>query len=129
MLIDKNIPNSARIFGWILIAAGTFFAYVYMFKPSLSFPEIILDTQSAKFGLWSTGVRIISSVIGIYIALRLNSALLLAIMLATRIVIEIGDVLVGFAVYKVPNINTLTLLILASIEIYFLLKLYKHLKS
>jgi hypothetical protein len=129
MFNDKEIPKSAQIFGWILVLAGSFFAYVYMFQPALSFPNIILDTASAKFGLWSTGVRILGSVIGIVIALRLNSSALLALMLITRVFIELGDVLVGFAVYKAPNINTFTLCALAAIEFYFVLKLYRGIRK
>lgn len=123
--LGPSIPFSAKVFGWILVLAGTFFAYVYMVMPGSFFPGIMIETFSEKFGLYSTGVRILGSVIGIVIALLLNSAALLAIMLATRIFIELGDVVVGLVLNGGPDANTLTLTILAALEIYFLLKLIK----
>lgn len=122
------IPRSAKIFGWILVLAGTFFAYVYMVMPGNFFPGVVIETFSEKFGLYSTGVRILGSVIGIIIALLLNSAALLALMLATRIFIELGDVIVGFAVNGGPDANTVSLSVLAALEIYFLVKLVKSVR-
>lgn len=123
--LRQSIPFSAKIFGWILVLAGTFFAYVYMAMPGNFFPGVVIETFSEKFGLYSTGVRILGSVAGIIIALLLNSAALLALMLATRIFIELGDVVVGLVVNGGPDANTVTLSILAALEIYFLLKLVK----
>lgn len=122
------IPRSAKIFGWILVLAGTFFAYVYMVMPGNFFPGVVIETFSEKFGLYSTGVRILGSVIGIIIALLLNSAALLALMLATRIFIELGDVIVGLAVNGGPDANTVSLSVLAALEIYFLVKLVKSVR-
>ena len=119
------IPLSAKVFGWVLVLAGTFFAYVYMVMPGSFFHGIVLETLSEKFGLYSTGVRILGSVLGIIIALVLNSAALLALMLATRAFIELGDVVVGLIVNGAPDANTLTLTILAAVEIYFVFKLSK----
>ena len=92
------IPRSAQIFGWILVMAGLFFGYIYMFQPGSFFPGVAITSYSEQFGLYSTGVRILGAVLGIAIALILNSAALLALMLATRIFIEVGDVFVGLVV-------------------------------
>ena len=122
--LQPAIPRSARIFGWILVLAGCFFAYVYTVTPGSFFPGVSISSYSEQFGLYSTGVRILGAVVGILIALALNSAALLALMLATRIFIEVGDVFVGLLInHGVPDTNTFTLLGLAALELYFLVKL------
>jgi hypothetical protein len=128
--LSPSIPKSAYIFGWILVFAGLFFAYIYMFSPATFFPDISIVSISEQFGLYSTGVRILGSVLGIFIALYFNSALLLVLMLVTRVFIEIGDVVVGLKIHNgSPDINTVTLTILAAIEIFFVVKLLKHLRG
>ena len=127
--LGPTIPRSATIFGWILVIAGSFFAYVYMFNPSLSFPGVTIGTYSEQFGLYSTGVRILGSVLGIVIALLLNSAALLALMLATRVFIEFGDVIVGLVINNgAVDANTFTLTALAGIELFFVIKLVRTLR-
>lgn len=123
-----GIPASAKVFGWILVLAGLFFAYVYTQTPGSFFPGVSITGYSEKFGLYSTGVRILGSVLGIAIALLLNSAALLALMLATRIFIEIGDVIVGLIINGAPDTNTFTLTALAAIEVLFVLLLLRALK-
>jgi hypothetical protein len=123
-LLQPEIPMSVKIFGWILTVAGLFFAYVYMITPGTFFPGVTISTFSEAFGLYSTGVRVLGSVLGIVIALVLNSAALLALMLATRIFIELGDVVTGLVVNNgSPDANTFTLLILAAVELFFLVRL------
>ncbi len=122
-----KIPRPAMIFGWVLVIAGIFFAYVYMAAPGAFFPGVVIETFSEKFGLYSTSVRILGSVAGIIIALALNSAILLALMLATRVFIELGDVIVGLALNRAPDTNTVTLSALAAVEIYFIFRIWKTL--
>ena len=124
-----TIPLPAKVFGWILVAAGCFFAYVYMVMPGAFFPGVSVTTFSEQFGLYSTGVRILGSVLGIIIALLLNSAALLALMLATRIFIELGDVTVGLVLNGAPDANTWTLLALATVEIIVLVSLLRVLRK
>jgi hypothetical protein len=113
-VLRPEIPKPAKIFGWILVIAGCFFAYVYMVSP----------------GLYSTGVRILGSVLGIVLALVLNSSALLALMLATRVFIELGDVIVGLVINNgVPDTNTATLTILAAVEIFFIVLLARHINN
>ena len=120
------IPFPAKVFGWILVLAGAFFAYVYMAVPGSFFPGVEIRTFSEQFGLYSTGVRILGSVFGIIVALLINSAALLALMLATRVFIELGDVAVGLILNNgAPDANTLTLTALAAIEIYFIIMLVR----
>ena len=126
--LSPEVPLRAKVFGWVLVLAGCFFAYVYMFAPAGFFPGVTVETFSEKFGLYSTGVRILGSVIGILAALLLNSAALLAIMLFTRIFIELGDVVVGLVLNGGPDANTFTLLALASAEVYMLVYLIGHLR-
>jgi hypothetical protein len=127
--LGPKIPFSAKIFGWILVLAGIFFAYVFMFMPGNFFPGVEIGTFSEKFGLYSTGVRVLGSVLGIIVALVLNSAALLALMLATRVFIELGDVLVGLFLNGGPDTNTVTLTALAAVEIYFVLKLVRMVRA
>lgn len=121
--LSTPIPTRARVFGWLLAAAGLFFAYVYMVTPGAFFPGVTVETFAERFGLYSTGVRILGSVVGIIIALVLNSAALLALMLATRIFIELGDLVVGLVLNGGPDANTVTLFALAAVELYMLLHL------
>jgi hypothetical protein len=120
IMLDVPIPQRAKVFGWILVLAGSFFAYVYAVMPGAFFPGVALDGYSAEFGLYSTTVRILGSVLGIVIALMLNSAALLALMLATRIFIELGDVMIGLLLNGGPDANTFTLTTLAAVEAYML---------
>lgn len=110
------IPKAVRVFIWILLAAGLFFAYVYTFNPALGFPGTQLSSYSEKFAFASTGIRVLGSVVGLAIALYLNSAPLMALMLATRIVIELGDVVIALTIGgSVSNIVSLSAL--AAVEI------------
>lgn len=126
--LQPGIPTSAKVFGWILVLAGLFFAYVYTQAPGSFFPGVSITNYSEKFGLYSTGVRILGSVFGIAVALLLNSAALLALMLATRVFIELGDVVVGLIINGAPDANTVTLTALAAVEVFFILLLLRTLK-
>lgn len=120
------IPTSARVFGWIMVLAGSIFAYIYTVTPGTAFPGVGIASYSEQFGLYSTGVRIVAAVLGLIIALSLNSAALLALMLATRVVTESGDVVVGLVInHGVPDANTWSLSALALVEVYFTMKLVR----
>ena len=129
-LLQPTIPTIPKVFGWILVLAGSFFAYIYMFNPGTFFPGVTIGTYSEQFGLYSTGVRILAAVLGIIIALYLNSAALLAVMLVMRVFVELGDVMVGLVVNQgSPDTNTVTLLILAAVEIFMIALLFKVLRK
>ena len=116
-IMRPAIPLPAKVFGWILVLAGTFFAYVYTLNPGLSFPGVSISSYSEQFGLYSTGVRILAAVLGIVVALIMNSAALFALMLVTRIFTELGDVIVGLIINGgSPNMNTYSLVVLALVE-------------
>lgn len=123
------IPSRAKVFGWLLVLAGCFFAYVYAVTPGAFFPGATVDTFAEKFGLYSTSVRILGSVLGILLALLLNSAALLALMLLTRIFIELGDVLVGLFLNGGPDANTIALSALAAVELYMCLFLVARIRN
>lgn len=126
---QAGIPLGAKLFGWALCAAGCFFAYVYMADPGSFFPGVSASTYPEKFGLYSTGVRILGSVLGIALALLLNSPALLALMLATRIFIELGDVGVGLVLNNgSPDANTFILTALAAVEAFVLASLIRHIR-
>ena len=126
--LGPGISTSPKIFGYFMVIAGLFFAYVYMFNPGLAFPGIEIKTVSEQFGLYSTGVRVIGSVVGILLALVLDCAVMLIIMLATRVVIELGDVIVGLVIHGgAVDANTFSLTVLAAIEVFFMVKLVKSL--
>ena len=126
VVLGPAIPGRAKVFGWILVLAGTFFAFVYMLSPGTFFPGVVNTSYSAHFGLYSTSVRILAAVLGIIIALVLNSAALLALMLVLRIFTELGDVVLGLVInHGSPDANTLLLTVLALIEAYFLMTLLR----
>ena len=123
-----GIPTPVKIFTWILICAGIFFFYVYSFTPSISFPNANLDTYSAKMGFESTGVRILGSVIALFISVLANNPRWLFITLISRIFIELGDVVVGLQLDGITA-NTGALIVLAAAEIWAVLQLWKVIKS
>ncbi|MDF7818714.1 hypothetical protein P1X15_13945 [Runella sp. MFBS21] len=122
---EVGIPSSVKIFTWVLIGAGSFFFYVYTFKPSLSFPNATLETYSAQMGFASTGVRILGSVLALLVSVVANNPRWLFITLVSRVFIELGDVVVGMVLDGVTT-NTLALIILASVEIWAVLNLWKY---
>lgn len=122
-----GIPTPVKIFTWILICAGSFFFYVYTFHPSISFPNANLDTYSAKMGFASTGVRILGSVLALLISVLANNPRWLFITLISRIFIELGDVVVGLNLDGVTT-NTFSLTVLAGLEIWAVLRLWKVIK-
>lgn len=117
------IPQSVKIFSWILVCAGCFFFYVYTFNPGLSFPNAVLDSYSAKLGFASTGVRILGSVVALVISLVANDARWLFITLVSRVFIELGDVVVGLVLDGVTA-NTGALVVLAALEIWAVRRLW-----
>lgn len=124
LALQPGIPTYAKVFGWILAIAGVFFSYVYTINPGGFFPGVTISGYSEQFGLYSTGVRILGAVLGILVALILDSAALFAAVLITRIFIELGDVVVGLVInHGTPDTNTVTLLGLAAVEAFFLVKL------
>jgi hypothetical protein len=122
-LLQTRISARGKIFGWILVLAGTFFAFVYVAMPGSFFPGVTIKSFSEKFGLYSTGVRILGAVLGQVVALVLNSAALLALMLMMRIFIELGDVVVGLILNGGPDTNTIALTALAAIKTFMLVHL------
>ena len=127
-IINNGIPLLVKIFTWLLICAGCFFFYVYTFHPSISFPNANLDTYSAKMGFASTGIRILGSVLALLISILANSPRWLFITLISRIFIELGDVLVGLNLDGVTA-NTGSLMVLAGLEIWAVLRLWKSIKT
>ena len=126
--ISVGIPIPVKIFTWILICAGCFFFYVYTFHPSISFPNANLDTYSAKMGFASTGVRILGSVLALFISVLANNPRWLFITLISRIFIELGDVVVGLNLDGVTA-NTAALIVLAGLEIWAVVRLWKVIKT
>ncbi len=118
-----SIPTAVKIFTWILICAGLFFFYVYTFHPSISFPNANLDTYSAKVGFESTGVRILGSVLALFISVVYNKPHWLFITLISRVFIELGDVVVGLTLDGVTA-NTFAFIVLASLEIWAVVQLW-----
>lgn len=125
---NVGIPTPVKIFTWILICAGLFFFYVYTFSPNISFPNANLETYSAKLGFESTGVRILGSVLALLISVIYNKPHWLFITLISRIFIELGDVVVGLTLDGMTA-NTFALIVLASLEIWAVLRLWKVMQT
>jgi hypothetical protein len=125
---NVGIPTPVRIFTWILISAGCFFFYVYTFNPVISFPNANLDSYSAKMGFASTGVRILGSVLALLISVLYNKPNWLFITLISRVFIELGDVVVGLNLDGVTA-NTFSLVVLAGLEIWAVLRLWNAIKT
>lgn len=123
-----GIPKEVRLFTWLLILAGLFFAWVFLFNPGLVFPGAQLNDYSSKLGFYSTGVRVIGSVAGLVIALLSKRPSWLALMLITRLLIETGDILVGLATGGTLT-NNLLIGVIAVLELLAILRLFRVMKS
>lgn len=125
---EPGIPAIVKAFTMVLILAGLFFAYVFTFDPGLAFPGAAITDYSSQLGFYSTGVRVLGSVVGLVIALALNSPRLLAIMLATRLVIEVGDIVVGVATGGTTS-NNIMIGVIAVLEALAIAKLLQVMKA
>lgn len=124
----SGIPASVKLFAGVLSLAGLFFTYVYAFDPGLVFPGAQITDYSSRFGFYSAGIRVFGSVVGLVIALWLNSPRLLALMLATRLVIELGDLGIGVATGGAMS-NNIMLVVLATFELLAIIKLLQVIRS
>ena len=121
---NDSIPQSVRVFTWVLIAAGLFFAYVYTFNPGLVFPGAQITDYSSKLGFASTGVRVLGSVAALLISVLYNRPQWLLITLISRLFIESGDIVVGFATGGTMT-NNVMIGIVAALELWAILTLLK----
>lgn len=121
---DEGIPHPVRLFTWVLICAGLFFAYVYTFNPGLAFPGAKITDYSSQFGFASTGVRILGSVAALLISVVYNKPQWLLITLISRLVIEVGDIVVGIATGG-TMVNNIMIGVIAALELWAILKLVK----
>ena len=118
------IPQSVKIFTWVLIGAGLFFAYVYTFNPGLAFPGARITDYSSQFGFASTGVRVLGSVAALLISVIYNKPQWLLITLISRLVIEAGDIIVGVATGG-TMVNNIMIGIIAALELWAILTLVR----
>jgi hypothetical protein len=122
---DKlGIPRPVQLFTWVLICAGLFFAYVYTFNPGLSFPGAKITDYSSQLGFASTGVRVLGSVVALLISVLYNKPQWLLITLISRLVIEVGDIVVGLATGGTV-LNNIMIGVIAALELWAILQLMK----
>lgn len=120
----QTIPFAVKIFTWVLICAGLFFVYVFTFNPGLAFPGASITDYSSQLGFASTGVRVLGSVVALLISVIYNKPQWLLITLVSRLVIEVGDIVVGVATGGTMA-NNIMIGILALCELWAILKLIK----
>lgn len=126
--LQQNIPLPVKIFSWILIIAGIFFFYVFTFNPGLSFPGASITDYSSQLGFSSTGVRVLGSVTALLISVIFNKPHWLFITLISRLVIETGDIIVNVATNGTMT-NTIMIAVIAILELWAVVKLYKIIKA
>ncbi len=119
-----GIPKSVAAFTWVLICAGFFFAYVYTFNPGLASPGAKITDYSSQFGFASTGVRVLGSVAALLISVIYNKPQWLLITLISRLVIEVGDIVVGILTGGTMT-NNIMIGVIAALELWAILKLAK----
>ena len=119
-----GIPQPVRLFTWLLILAGLFFAYVFTFNPGLSFPGARITDYSSQLGFASTGVRVLGSVAALLISVIYNKPQWLLITLVSRLVIEVGDILVGLLIGGTLT-NTIMISLIAIMELWAIRRLLK----
>ena len=120
----NGIPKSVKVFTWVLICAGLFFAYVFTFNPGLSFPGASITDYSSQLGFASTGVRVLGSVVALLISVVYNKPQWLLITLISRLVIEVGDIVVGLLTGGTLA-NNLMIGLIALLELWAILTLLK----
>ena len=123
-----GIPKPVKIFTWILIFAGLFFAYVFTFNPGLSFPGAAITDYSSQLGFASTGVRVLGSVVALLVSVLANRPQWLFITLISRLVIEVGDIAVGIATGG-TMMNNVMIGVIAALEFWAITQLWKVIKS
>lgn len=126
--LHQRIPLSVKIFSWILIVAGIFFFYVFTFNPGLSFPGASITDYSSQLGFSSTGVRVLGSVVALLISVIFNKPQWLFITLISRLVIETGDIIVNLVTHG-TMINTILIGVIAILELWAVVKLYRIIKT
>lgn len=125
--VSQGIPLSVKIFSWVLIIAGIFFFYVFTFNPGLSFPGAAITDYSSRLGFSSAGVRVLGSVVALLLSVILNKPQWLFISLISRLVIETGDIIVNLATGG-TLLNTIMIGIIAILEFWAVVKLYRIIK-
>jgi hypothetical protein len=125
---QTGIPTPVKIFTWILICAGLFFAYVFTFNPGLSFPGAAITDYSSQLGFASTGVRVLGSVAALLISVIWNKPQWLFITLISRLVIEVGDIVVGLTTGG-TMMNNGMIGVIAALEFWAILKLWEVIKG
>lgn len=123
-----GIPQPVKIFTWVLICAGLFFGYAFTFNPGLAFPGAAITDYSSQLGFASTGVRVFGSVAALLISVLYNKPQWLLITLISRLVIEIGDIIVGFATGG-AMMNNIMIGVIAALELWAILKLVEVTKD
>ena len=121
---EVGIPPSVKLFTWLLICAGVFFAYVFTFNPGLTFPGVQITDDASQFGFASTGVRVLGSVVALLLSVLLNKPQWLLITLISRVVIELGDIAVGIAMGGAWS-NNLMIGVIATLELWAIWTLSK----
>lgn len=121
------IPLSVKVFTIILISAGLFFGYVYTFNPSLTFPGTAITDYSSQFGFGSAGVRVFGWVFALIVCLLLNNPRFLLITMFSRVFVELGDVILWLSLWWEIK-NAIPLIVLASFEIWAVIRLSKVVK-
>ena len=121
---NESIPQSVKVFTWVLIVAGLFFFYIYTFNPGLVFPGAQITDYSSKLGFASTGVRVLGSVAALVISVLFNRPQWLLITLVSRLFIETGDIVVGFTTGG-TMVNNVMIGIVAALELWAILTLVK----
>ncbi len=119
---EVGIPQPVKIFTWVLICAGLFFAYVFTFNPGLSFPGAKITDYSSQLGFASTGVRVLGSVVALAVSVIYNQPQWLFITLISRLAIEVGDIVVGLATGG-TMLNNLMIGVIALLELWAILQL------
>lgn len=121
---ELGIPTPVKLFTWLLICAGLFFAYVFTFNPGLSFPGAAITDYSSQLGFASTGVRVLGSVVALLLSVIYNRPQWLLITLISRVVIEVGDIVVGLTTGGTMT-NTIMIGVIAALEIWAIGQLLK----
>lgn len=123
-----GIPKEVKLFTWLLILAGLFFTWVFLFRPGLVFPGAAITDYSSQLGFYSTGVRVIGSVAGLVIAVLSNRPGWLALMLITRLIIETGDILVGLVTGGTMS-NNILIGVIALLELLAVVRLFQVMRG
>ncbi|MBI3241259.1 MAG: hypothetical protein HYZ49_03090 [Chloroflexi bacterium] len=93
--LESSIPGAIKIYAGIGAALSLFFAFAVYFNPAQVSDGAVLDNTSIKFAFYTAGASSLGLGVGLILAILSNRPKSMALMLITRVVVAIQDMLIA----------------------------------